>query len=149
MNKDQIAQLYSGVLEDMGLVAKHDADGDVAFKYPELGTMFFSIDERDPEYMMLVFPAFADHKTLNVSRDQLLGVINSVNARNKAVKVSARESKTEDALNVSASIESFLGAADTAPPRALLAAVMKRNVSALRAGVMAVVQEARAITAAD
>lgn len=145
MNKNDLVQLYSSVLKEMGLVADEDKDGDVIFKYPELGTMFFSIDENDPEYLMLVFPNFADQNALKISREQLLSVMNTVNSKSKVVKIWAREDKDEPVLNVTATIEAFIAPPDTLPDRDLLTAVLKRNIASLRASVLALVKEARQV----
>jgi len=143
----ELAELYqSAVQDELGMVAKIDDDRVVLFKYPELGTMFFTIDATgDPEYLMLVFPNFANKEALNLTREQLLIAINEVNTRNKAVKLCIRADTINDSCEVLATIECFVGAPDTAPTSELVRAVIKRNVSALRAGVRSLVKAAQDI----
>jgi hypothetical protein len=145
----QLAQRYkSAVEEEVGLLAKIDEDNDVIFKYPDLGTMFFSFDaEKDPEYLMLVFPNFADRDDLEVTREQLLLAINAVNTQNKAVKLGIRADSIDGKCDVIATIECFLGAPNQAPSEELLRAIMRRNLSALRGGVHSLLKETKKFSA--
>lgn len=145
MDKKTLAELYQTVVQDeLGMIAKIDDADDVIFKYPDLGTLYFSLDaEQDPEYLMLVFPTFADAKTLDVSREQLLLAINSVNSRSKAVKLSIRASTIDGDCDVMATVEAFVGGPNQAPDEAFLRQTIKRNLSALRAGVRNLLEEVK------
>jgi hypothetical protein len=140
---EELAKRYQNAVQDeVGLLARIDDVKDVIFKYSELGTMYFSLDaENDPEYMMLVFPSFADLNTLGVTREKLLIAINAVNTQNKAVKLSIRRDKIETTCDVMASIECFLAGVNQAPTEELLRATIRRNLSALKAGVQNLIQE--------
>ena len=130
--------------QEAGLVARIDDDNDVIFKYPELGTLFFSIDaSKDPEYLMLVFLNFANREALDVTREQLFIAINMVNTQNKAVKLGIRSDTIEDKCEVIATIECFVGAPRKAPSEEVLRASMNRNLSALRAGVHSLIKEVK------
>lgn len=147
MDNKALAELYQTVVqEELGMIATIDSDNDVLFKYPELGTLFFSLDaERDPEYLMLVFPSFADAKTLEVNREQLLLAINTVNNRSKAVKLSIRADTINSGCDVMATVEAFIGASNQAPDATFLRQTIKRNISALRAGVRNLIEEVKKI----
>ena len=69
----------------------------------------------------------------------MLTTINSVNMKNKAVKLWVRERDGEH--NVSASIESFLAGSNQAPDTALLTATLERCIAAIRAGVASFAKE--------
>lgn len=132
-----LAALYVSAVEDeLGMKATNEDDRVVLFKYPDFGTMFYTIDaDVDPEYMMLVFPNFANKTDLKLTRDQLFIAINQINTRNKAVKLCIRADTIDGDCDVLATVECFLGGSDTAPTPELLKATIKRNVTALRAGV--------------
>jgi hypothetical protein len=143
------ARYQSAVQDEMGLLARIDKDNDVIFKHPDMGTMFFSFDaDKDPEYMMLVFPNFADKDVLGLTREQLLLAINTVNTQNKAVKLGIRAETLDTTCDTIATIECFLGATNQAPSAEILKATIKRNLSALRAGVRSLVTEAQKMTEA-
>lgn len=145
----QLAERYqTAVQEEAGLMAKIDDDNDVMFKYPDLGTMFFSFDiDKDPEYLMLVFPNFANLVTLGVKREQLLLAINTVNMQNKAVKLGIRADTIDGNCQVIATIECFVAGPNQAPTELQLRATMARNLSALRAGVHNLIKEAKKFSA--
>jgi len=147
MDSNTLATLYKTVIEDeLGMIAKVDDTDDVIFKYPDLGTLYFSLDaENDPEYLMLVFPNFADAKSLGLSREQLLLAINNVNSSSKAVKLSIRRKTIDTDCDVTATVEAFVGAQNQAPGEAFLRQTIKRNLSALRAGARSLVEESKKI----
>lgn len=138
-----LATLYQTVVQEvLGLVARVDDEGDVLFRHPDLGTMFFSLSESDPEFLRLVYPSFVDADELSLTREQLLEVINSVNNRCKAVKLMLQQDRPGQLGRVSASVESFVAAADTLPAEALLRATVERCVSVIRHGAGELVKEA-------
>ena len=138
-----LSALYQTVVqEELGLVARVDDDGDVQFRYPDLGTMFFSLSESDPEFLRLVYPSFVDAEELGMTRVQLLEVINAVNNRCKAVKLSLQQDRGGKAGRVSASLESFVAAPDTLPAEALLRAIVARCVSVIRHSAGELVKDA-------
>lgn len=142
-NPTPLTALYQNVVqEELGLVARIDEDGDVLFRHPDLGTMFFSLSESDPEFLRLVYPSFVDAGELGLSRVQLLEVINGVNHRCKAVKLSLQQDREGKPGRVSASLESFVAAADTLPAEALLRAIMARCVSVIRHSASELVKDA-------
>jgi len=142
-NLTPLAALYQTVVqEELGLVARVDDDGDVQFRYPDLGTMFFSLSESDPEFLRLVYPSFVDAEELGMTRVQLLEVINAVNNRCKAVKLSLQQDRGGKAGRVSASLESFVAAPDTLPAEALLRAIVARCVSVIRHSAGELVKDA-------
>ncbi|MDB5918168.1 MAG: hypothetical protein JWR40_2402 [Massilia sp.] len=144
----ELATLYQNAVQDeVGLLAKIDEDNDIIFKHPDMGTMFFSVDaEKDPEYMMLVFPNFANKDVLGLTREQLLIAINTVNTQNKAVKLGIRADTIGTTCEAIATIECFLAGTNQAPSPELLKSIIKRNLSALRAGVRSLIKEAEAMT---
>ncbi|KRC73264.1 hypothetical protein D3C87_404490 [compost metagenome] len=142
-NLTPLAALYQSVVqEELGLVARVDDDGDVLFRHPDLGTMFFSLSESDPEFMRLVYPSFVDANELGVTRLQLLEVVNAVNHGCKAVKLSVQAASGPTAGRVSASIESFVAAPDKLPAPELLRAIVARCVSAIRHSAGQVLKDA-------
>lgn len=147
MESKTLATLYKTVIEEeLGMIAKIDETDDVIFKYPDLGTLYFSLDaENDPEYLMLVFPNFADAKSLELSREQLLLAINNVNSSSKAVKLSIRRKTIDTDCDVTATVEAFVGAPNQAPGEVFLRQTIKRNLSALRAGARSLVEESKKI----
>jgi len=147
MDSNTLATLYKTVIEEeLGMIAKIDETDDVIFKYPDLGTLYFSLDaENDPEYLMLVFPNFADAKSLELSREQLLLAINNVNSSSKAVKLSIRRKTIDTDCDVTATVEAFVGAPNQAPGETFLRQTIKRNLSALRAGARSLVEESKKI----
>lgn len=142
-NTTPLAALYQHVVqEELGLVARIDEDGDVLFRHPDLGTMFFSLTETDPEFLRLVYPSFVDADELGLTRLQLLEVINAVNHRCKAVKLSVQRGQGAAAGRVSAAIESFVAAADKLPAEELLRGIVARCVSAIRHSASQVLKDA-------
>lgn len=142
-NPTALAALYQTVVqEELGLVARIDDDGDVLFRHPDLGTMFFSLSESDPEFLRLVYPSFVDASELSLSRAQFLEVINSVNNRCKAVKLTLQQDRADRPGRVSASVESFVAAPDTLPAEALLRATVERCVAVIRHSAGELVKDA-------
>ena len=83
-----LSALYQTLVqEELGLVASQDDQGDVVFKHPDLGIMYFSLSDADPEFLRLVYPSFVQADELDLTRDQFLEVINVVNNRCKAIKL--------------------------------------------------------------
>jgi hypothetical protein len=143
MDKKELAELYvSLVNEELSLKGKRDDDDDVIFHFDDFGTMFYSIDADDPEYMMLVFPNFANLESLSLTKAQLMHAINLVNGTNKAAKLFVPEVFLESTCDVSATIECFLAGDDQAPSPALLRATVRRNLSALLDGARNLLIEA-------
>lgn len=145
MDKQALADIYSKAVEDqLGLRAKIDEDKDVVFKHPDLGTFFFSLEaEGDPEFMRLVFPNFVNEELTGGDRQKLLALINAVNMQNKAVKLYAREDKDDGKLSVSASVEYFVAGSDQAPTQEHINAIIKRTVSAIKAGIENLLKQAK------
>lgn len=137
------ARLIKVVQEELGLMARLDDDGDVVFRHPDLGTLYFSLSENDLAFMRLVYPGFAEAEDLGVTREQLMEVINDVNHRCKSVKIYApREAR------VSAAIECFLAGGDEIPEEALLRAIAGRCLAAIRYAAGQVVAGAQALNQA-
>lgn len=142
-NPTALTALYQTVVqEELGLVARIDEDGDVLFRHPDLGTMFFSLSETDPEFLRLVYPSFVDAGELGLTRAQLLEVVNAVNNRCKAVKLTLQQDRGPKAGRVSASLEGFVAASDTLPAEALLRAIVARCVSVIRHSAGELVKDA-------
>jgi hypothetical protein len=146
-----LAELYQRVVQDtLGFEADIDEDMDVVFDEPELGTLFFSIDEDDPEYMRLVFGGFTSAEDLGVTDAELLAVLDEVNGNCKAAKIYVEtgedyededeEEKDEDGPAVKGmvtiSVEAFVAAADQLPDEALLRAIAPRSLAAARSAAM-------------
>ncbi|MGN6662462.1 MAG: hypothetical protein ACTHKN_26040 [Achromobacter mucicolens] len=137
-----LSALYQTVVqEELGLVASYDDEGDVVFKHPDLGVMYFSLSDSDPEFLRLVYPSFVQADELGLTRGQFLEVINIVNNRCKAIKLTLPQDSAERAARVSASVESFVAAPDTLPDVALLRAIVARCVSAIRHGAGELVKQ--------
>lgn len=137
-----LSALYQTVVqEELGLVASYDDEGDVVFKHPDLGVMYFSLSDSDPEFLRLVYPSFVQADELGLTRGQFLEVINIVNNRCKAIKLTLPQDSAERAARVSASVESFVAAPDTLPDFALLRAIVARCVSAIRHGAGELVKQ--------
>ena len=146
-----LAALYQHVVqEELGLVARIDEEGDVLFRHPDLGTMYFSLSADDPEFLRLVYPSFADATDLGLGRPEFLEVLNVVNNRCKAVKLYVTRSNGEaEAHRVSAAIESFVAAPDSLPQEALLRGIIARCVSAIRHSAGEVLKEAGVLKPAN
>lgn len=143
INAKELANLYVKALAETGFNPHIDDEDDVIFKHPDLGTFFVSLDATDdPEFMRLVFPNFADQKLTGGDVPALLRLINEVNRKNKAVKLYVRFNDEGEA-NISASIECFVAGPDTAPTLEHLKAILKRCMSAMRAGVGTLVKDAQ------
>lgn len=143
MDKKELAELYVSLLNDeLNLKGKRDDDNDVVFHFEEFGTLFYSIDADDPEYMMLVFPNFANLESLDLTKPQLMHAINLVNGTNKAAKLFVPEIFLATTCEVSATVECFLAGDDQAPNPALLRATVRRNLSALLDGARSLLVEA-------
>lgn len=141
-----LAALYQTVVqEELGMVARIDDEGDVLFKYPDLGTLYFSLSESDPEFLRLVYPSFVEAGDLGLTRVQLLEVISTVNNRCKAIKLTLPQDRADRAARVSASVENFVAARDTLPDAALLRAIVGRCVSAIQHCAGELLKEALAL----
>ncbi|AYD66981.1 hypothetical protein C4E15_06345 [Achromobacter spanius] len=142
-NPTALATLYQTVVQDeLGLVARIDEDGDVMFRYPDLGTMFFSVSDADPEFLRLVYPSFVDANELGLTREQLLEVMNAVTHRCKAVKLSLGQDRADKAGRISASVEGFVAGPDSLPAEALLRGIVARCVSVIRHAAGELVKDA-------
>ncbi|ARV17610.1 hypothetical protein AEP_00650 [Curvibacter sp. AEP1-3] len=139
IDAEKLANLYVKVLDDIGLKSEIDGDNDVVFRYPEMGTLYFSLDSNDPEFMRLVFPNFADQDLTGGDLPKLLSLINEVNRKNKAVKLYVR-SGDDGESNVSAAIECFVAGHQEAPTQDHLNAIFKRCMNAMRAGIQTLVK---------
>ena len=137
MDAKALANIYSNaVTEQLGVIAKIDDENDVVFKYPDLGTMYFALDaENDPEFMRLVYQNFTDERLTGGSKEKLQLIVNTVNMTNKCVKMYCRVDES-GSMNVTAAIEAYVAAPNDGPTQALIDAIIKRSVSALKAGVM-------------
>ena len=135
MDALELATRYKKAVEEsLGVIANIENENRVvAFKYPDFGTFLFAIDAKDdPEYMMLLFPNFADKDMTGGDVNKLLELVNNVNGSNKAAKLSMR-----DDSSVTATIECYLAAENKAPTLEVLSSVIKRNVSSIRSAVAA------------
>lgn len=147
MDANELATRYKTAIEEkLGLVGKiEEGDMAVSFRYPDFGVFYFAIDAKDdPEYMMLVFPNFADKDSTDGDIDKLVELANQVNKSNKSVKLSVG-----DDSNVTANIECYLAAPGEAPSQELLNSVINRNVTAIRAAVTTFRLAAKGVTAAE
>lgn len=149
-DKQRLADLYVKALDGFGLSGKPDEDSDgdvnVVFKHPDMGTFVIFLDaDRDPEFMRMVFPNFADQRIVGGDSDKLLAVVNDVNRKSKAAKLYVTHSDGE--ANVSVAIECFVAGPDEFPTQTHLNAIMKRCVSAVRSAVGNLLKQAK--SAAD
>jgi hypothetical protein len=140
-----LAERYQRAVQDvLGYEAGIDEDMDVYFDEPELGLMFFSLDENDPEYLRLVFGGFSCAEDLGLTDDQLLEVLDAVNGNCKAAKIFLENPEDGDEDEdgpgfkrlVTISVEAFVAAPDELPDEALLRAVVARAVGAARSAAM-------------
>jgi len=135
IDKKDLAQIYINALEHMGLLGETDDDGDVVFKYPNLGGFYISLDaEKDPEFLRLVFPRFTDQRLTGGDEQKLMFVVNQVNMKNKVVKFYLRPDD-DGTLNVSASADCIVAGPNMAPDPELLKSIMPRVISTIKAGV--------------
>ena len=142
-----LADVYNELVQtELGLISTVDADGDVVFKHPELGTLYIKTFAEDPEFFMLVFPSFLDCNAMGLSPEQLLHAINAVNSKSKSVKLVVQQSKVEDgSYAVTATVECFLAAADEEPDRELLRSILRRNLAAIRNGASSLLAQCSAL----
>lgn len=145
----RLAELYQRVVQEaLGFEAEIDEDMDVVFDEPELGTLFFSLDEDDPEYMRLVFGGFTSAEDLGLTDAELLDVLDEVNGNCKAAKIYVETEEDDDDEDedeedgpgikgmVTISLEAFVAAPDQLPDEALLRAIAPRSLAAVRSAAM-------------
>lgn len=134
-----LADIYNELVQtELGLISSIDADGDVMFKHPELGSLYIKMIANDPEFFMLVFPNFTSCQSLEISPEQLLLALNAVNGKSKAVKLTVQQHKVvEGTYAVTATVECFLAGSDEEPEPKLLRAVLRRNLAVIRNGASA------------
>lgn len=142
-----LAELYQRVVQEaLGFEAEIDEDMDVVFDEPELGTLFFSLDEDDPEYLRLVFGGFTSAEDLGLSDEELLDVLDEVNGNCKAAKIFVENGEVDDEEEdddgpsikhmVTVSLEAFIAAPDQLPSEALLRDIAPRALAAVRSAAM-------------
>lgn len=143
MSQSTLAELYVSIVQEkLGLVATIDDDGDVVFKYPELGHMFIAVDAlRDPEVLQVVMPSFLGPHDVGLDRTQFLELLNRVNARSKGARVVLLDGHER----ASAVCLSVLAAPDQIPDRKLIEQVLPRLIVMIRASAMLVVAQAKAL----
>ena len=129
----ELTQRYiTAIGQELGVTATVDNDSDVTFNVPNLGTFYFSIDERDPSYVMLVFPAFADKASVSGDTAYLLHAANHVNQQKKGVKISVSE---DERSYVNATIEFFAPNTTEGVSLELLSGTISRVLSAIVSGI--------------
>lgn len=143
-----LAELYQRVVQEvLGFEAEIDEDMDVVFDEPELGTLFFSLDEDDPEYLRLVFGGFTSAEDLGLTDEELLEVLDTVNGNCKAAKIFVENGEVDDEDDedsdgpsikhmVTVSLEAFIAAPDQLPSEALLRDIAPRALAAVRSAAM-------------
>ena len=142
-----LAELYQRVVQEaLGFEAEIDEDMDVVFDEPELGTLFFSLDEDDPEYLRLVFGGFTSAEDLGLSDEELLEVLDEVNGNCKAAKIFVENGEVDDDDEdsdgpsikhmVTVSVEAFIATPDQLPSEALLRDIAPRALAAVRSAAM-------------
>lgn len=137
-----LSALYQTVVqEELGFVARVDDEGDVVFKHPDLGTLYISLSEADPEFLRLVYPSFVAGNELGLTRARFLEAINTVNNRCKAIKLTLPQDQVDRPARVSSAVESFVAGRDTMPTEALIRAIIERCVSAIRHGAAELLKE--------
>ena len=139
--KNDLAALYIKVIADeLSLIAKKEESGDfVTFKYPELGTFVITLDESDPEFLRILFPDFTDARLTGGDSNKLLALVNQVNRKNKAVKLTV-----DDVNDVTLAIEFFVAGKDELPTEEHLKKMIARTLSAMRAGIASLLEAAKA-----
>lgn len=144
MDATELQQIYLTALRDIEeFTAEIDDDGGILLTSEEYGVMFFILDaESDPEFMMLIYPSFADMELLGLTREQLLRAINNVNGTSKAVKLYIPPEYMDEKCDVNAGIECFLAGSNAPPNVDLLRAILVRNISAIFDSVRNLVSEA-------
>jgi hypothetical protein len=140
-----LANLYSAELTRLEYSPEVDNENDVIFKHPGFGTFYISLDaEKDPEFMRIVFPNFADEKLTGGDVNKLLLAANEVNRGSKCAKIYIRQDKSGQVkAHVSASIECFVAGPDEPPTAGHLKAILERSMSALRSGVESFMKKAK------
>ena len=145
-----LAELYQRVVQEvLGFEAEIDEDMDVVFDEPELGTLFFSLDEDDPEYLRLVFGGFTSAEDLGLTDEELLEVLDEVNGNCKAAKIFVENGEVDDEDEdeedsdgpsikhmVTVSLEAFIAAPDQLPSEAFLRDIAPRALAAVRSMAM-------------
>ena len=134
----QLSRMYASIVEErLGLIATVDAEDDVVFKYPELGTVVISVQaERDPEVLHVAFPNFLAPAEIGLDEAIFLDAINRVNAQAKGAKVYLSPTRGRACV----SVEAVLAASDEVPERELVAAVLGRMMSMLTHAVRLLVK---------
>lgn len=145
-NIEKLQKLYLEVL-DADYKTEVDNDGDVVFKHPDMGTLFLSLMEDDPEFFCLVFPNFLDSnqakEEFNVDEDGFFRAINEVNRRCKAANLTLHWNERDQAWCASVRVEAFMAAPDQLPELALIKNTFDRNMSAVRSVIHALIDELR------
>ena len=138
-SKSELQEFYRSVVKGaLNVDARIDEEGDVTFELPEHGTFYFLIDAQgDPEYFMLVYPNFYAVNKENYLR--ALIALNTVNAKNKVVKLSYQEKLNAGTMKASA--EMFIAGNSEVPDKKLVAQILRRTIGAVVSGVSAFLHE--------
>jgi len=140
MAEGTLAQLYKQAIEEaVGVIARIDDEGDVVFKIPSIGTLYFSVSENDPAYLHLVFPVFADDREFNGDRMAMMMRANDVVRTTKVVKISLREK--DDRLVATATAEMFVAGKDALPTLEMLRSVIERCIDVVCLGAKEFVEK--------
>jgi hypothetical protein len=134
MDKNELADRYKKAVEGMlGLVATIDKDGDVVFHHPDRGGYFFNLNaERDPEYLMLIYPYFMDKSDVGGDGDALVRIANEVNRTVKVAKIVVMDNEDCDVM---AGVECLVAGPDEAPTQEFLNSIIRRAYDQLSSAV--------------
>lgn len=141
-----ITDIYKSTIEEnLGLVVKTDSDGDLLFKHPALGTLYISFDAiKDPEFMMLTYPAFVDANRGGLDKDQLSYICNKINTRCKGVKLIIADN---DASDVHAVLQMLVAMPGEYPTKEFLTAVLNRGFTMITNSVSNFATDAKQLLA--
>lgn len=145
-NIEKLQKLYLEIL-DTDYKTEVDSDGDIVFKHPDMGTLFLSLMEDDPEFFCLTFPNFLDSNQVkeefDVDVDGFFRAINEVNRSCKAANLILNWNDRDQTWHVSARIEAFMAAPDQIPDIQLIKNTFDRNMSAIRSVIHGLIEVLR------
>ncbi|MCF8166997.1 MAG: hypothetical protein K9K38_05365 [Rhodoferax sp.] len=132
-SKSELQEFYRSVIKAaLNVDSRIDDEGDVTFELPEHGSFYVLIDAlEDPEYFMLVYPNFYAVTKENYLRALIAS--NTVNGKDKVVKLSYQEKNNAGSMKASA--EMFIADHNEIPDKKLVAQIFRRTIGAIINGV--------------
>lgn len=136
-----LTNIYKRSIEgSLDLVVNVADDGDLCFRYPDLGVLLITLDAtNDPEFMHLYYPVFFDDQS-ELDENELMSICNKINGRCKGIKVFfANHQKNK----VCVSVQMLVAGPDELPTELVIVPIMKRAVSMISTAVKNFAQEVK------